>query len=230
MLQDHRLLTARLYWQPSDDANGFIDCGNVKSHQFTPIAERSTHMASRKGYRTVDLDLPKLVAARRVFTLDEHFNETVRLLAIGKQLSDVVQQSDEGVEVTITAANLVLGRSYDLGKLETTNLTAETAGAVPLVLGTDYTWDAGSGMVTVISNTNFGSDWIFEFSHLEVTQLNFQALSRLLEQGTFKVLEFDQFDEVPLGKEQFTGQVQVTGWGENNGDFNEFTVEVLQTA
>jgi hypothetical protein len=101
---------------------------------------------------------------------------------------------------------------------------------VTLILGTDFTWDAGSGIVTIIDSTKFGSNWIFTFDCAAVTQLSFQALSRLLEQGTFKLFEFDQFDEVPLFKDQFTGQVHVTGWGENNGDYNEFTVEVLQTA
>jgi hypothetical protein len=228
-LQDHRLLTARLFFQPSDDTNGFIDCGNCKSHAFVPIAERAPHMASQKGVRTVDLDLPKLEAVKRTLVLDEHFNETLRLLSIGKQLADVVQATSVAATMTITAGNLVRGRSYELGKLGTSNLTAQTAGAVTLVLGVDFTWDAGSGIVTIIDNTKFGSNWVFTFDCEAVTQLSFQALNRLLEQGTFKLLEFDQFDEVPLMKEQFTGQVQVTAWGEYNGDFNEFTVEVLQT-
>jgi hypothetical protein len=137
-LQDHRLLTARLFFQPSDDPNGFIDCGNCKSHTFVPIAERAPHMASQKGVRTVDLDLPKLEAVKRTLVLDEHFNETLRLLSIGKQLADVVQATSVAATMTITAGNLVRGRSYELGKLGTSNLTAQTAGAVTLVLGVDY--------------------------------------------------------------------------------------------
>jgi hypothetical protein len=224
---DHRLTTARLYWQPSYDANGYIDFGNAVDYKYDPTRERVPHLESKKGYRQVDFEDVKLVAEKRTFTFDEHFNETLRVLALAKPFTEVVQGSMVAASFTIIAVNLVLGRSYHLGKIGTKNLTGLASGS--LTLGVDFTWDKGGGFVTPISTANFGSDWVFTFDCDDVTQLSFTALGRLLEQGTFKMLEFDQHDETPINTEQFGGQVQVTGWGEHNGEFNKFTVEVLHT-
>ena len=55
--------------------------------------------------------------------------------------------------------------------------------------------------------------------------------SKLLEAGTFKFVESDQFDAVPAGTDTLSGTVYVTGWGETAADkFQEFTVEVISLA
>jgi hypothetical protein len=124
----------------------------------------------------------------------------------------------------------VAGRSFWLGYYAATVAAAVTNLGVALVEGTHYTIDSRTGMVTVEALAGAESSWIFNVITPAITLKTLQRLSALLTRGTFKLVENDQHDAVPLLVDEFEGQVWVTGWGDDNlEDFNRYQVEVLFT-
>lgn len=221
-----RQTTGRLYWVPTGEA-GFIDFGNCTAHKVAPDVQRTEHLQRDNGIGTVDFSLARSIKPVRVFTFDEHFADVIRLLTLGTA-SVTPPTAGNDVELVIDAGDLVVGRTFDLGGMRISDLHGVNGGPTVLVRDVDFTLDAGSGMLTIISGANFGTDWTFTYDYEAVDTVDFASFSRLLERGSFRYIEKDQFDAVPLRTETFTGQVMVTGWGENNMEgFNEYTVEVL---
>jgi hypothetical protein len=220
------LVTGRLFWQPPDNL-GYLALGNVTEFKEEPDRQRVPHMAFENGVKREDFELVKTTKERFTFTMDEHFDTAIALLNLGSQAADTVQAAAVGVAAAILTANLVLGRTYDFGKQSVKNVVG-TANALPLVENTDYTIDKGAGLLTIISNAQFGHDWNFVFDCDQVTKMNFTGLSGLLSQGTFKYFAVDQTDVVPRDARTLSGQVYVSNWGDNNAeDFNKYVLEIL---
>ena len=60
-----------------------------------------------------------------------------------------------------------------------------------------------------------------------VIRESFTALKELLVQGDMKYIEKDQFSDVPRAIHEASGQLHVSNWGENTGDFNKRTLEFI---
>lgn len=223
-----RLTTGRLYWQPQNES-GYFDLGNCTSSRKYPAPPtRAKHYAHAEGVRRVDMTAVETLDPTRVFTFDEHLVAALRLQHMSLP-TETATSGASGATYTITSGNLVLGRTYFIGKQAITAISAVTAGATPLVRNVDYVLDEGAGAIRILSSANFGSNWIFTYSATGPATLDFAAFSRLLEQGSFVFVEKDQADTVPLNREAFTGQVCVTGWGESGSEkFQEYTVEVIE--
>jgi len=221
------LLSGRLYWQPLGEA-GYIDFGNVFDYKNDPERQRVPHSKASGGLKRVDVELLRSAKERRTFTMTEHFEQAVRMLNYGTRLTDLVQAAEYGLTRTFGVNELTVDRVYDLGRVGVLIQSASYSGG-NLVEGVDYENNPGSGLIRPLSATHFGSnEWTFEFDCPLLTRLNYRALDALLTQGTFRFFESDQIEGVPKNAETFTGQVQVTGWGENNlEDYNKWTLEVL---
>lgn len=220
------LVTGKLFWQPPDNL-GYLAMGNVAEFKEDAERQRVPHMAFENGAKREDFEQVKTTKEKFSFTMDEHFDTAIALLTLGSQAADTVQAAAVGLGAAILTANLVVGRVYDFGKQSVKNVVG-TANAVPLVENTDYSIDKGAGLLTILSNAQFGHDWNFVFDCDLVTRMNFTALSALLSRGTFKYFAMDQSDVVPRDGRTMSGQVYVTNWGENNmEDFNKYVLEIL---
>ena len=247
--QTKKFTTGRLWWLPAGAADGYIDFGNVVDYKASPKRQRIEHLTSANGRKEADLSLVKSVSELKTFTLDEEFNQTLLLLALGTQHTNLVQPAALGVDsnlitsdnVNITAdgTGMLLtavinpplpGRAYSLALQDVTITSAKDGNNANLVLGTDYALDAAAGMLTVLQAAPAGP-WTFTYTWIAVTDLVFSALDNLLTTGIFRFAEYDQFNlAVPLAVETFSGQCYIQAWGDNNGEkFYEFTLEILIT-
>jgi hypothetical protein len=220
-----RLTTGRLFWLPPDET-GWIDFGNCTSHQEQPDVQRLDHWRYAGGTKRVDHSLVKSLKPVRVFKFDEHFAETIALMALAAAATEVTQAAAVDVEVSITPdPALAPGQSLFLGKQNISNLVA-LEDTMPVVEGVDYKVNYGAGIVTLLKLSS--DQWDFTFDCAEVKTLNFEMFSKLLTEGTFRFLETDQHDSVPVGDSTIEGTAYVTAWGETNTEaFQEYTVEVL---
>jgi|GEM_PF-4919916 hypothetical protein len=259
--ENYKLTTGRLYWQlPNLSAgdNAWIDFGNVPDYKDEPKIKRIEHFRSSGGFRRLDFSPVADVMQHKLFTLDEHFNDTVALLSLGRNLGQVVQGAAVNQRFIITQdvlSTLTPGEAstFYVGATGLLNVTVAvyfSFGAAPndFIIepldASQYTLHAGSGMLdlfgpyslVVPEGAHTGETWaIYQIEVLyscpQVTQTNFDTFSQLLQLGTFKLIEYDQFSGIPLAVETFSGQVEVTAWGENKLDkFNEFTIEVIHAA
>ena len=224
-----RKTTGRLYWLRTGET-GWIDLGNCTSHKVMPDAARLDHYKYDGGVKRCDMSLVNTLKPKRIYTFDEHAGDMQQLLSLAVAASEVTQAAAAGETTVIASAALVVGRSYDLGKLNVSNVEGENVTPTALVANVDYVLDAGSGMLTILSSAKFGSNWTFTFDCAEALTLNFTTFSRLLEQGSFRFVEKDQSETVPGTVETINGQVYVTGWSDGDPEkFSEYTVEVLET-
>jgi hypothetical protein len=224
-----KFTTGRLFFLPSGAVDGYIDFGNAVDYKHGPKVDYLEHDHSALGRKKLDLSLIKSHAEKKIFTLDEDTYDALVKLWLATQGSNFVQSSSGSQNVNVTA---VAGRVFDLGFQGVTVNTALSSTSVALVAGTDYTLDPGSGMFTVLvgSAQLANTPWALNLAVLQITDATFVGLNNLLSRGTFKYIEFDQFDPVPRNVETFSGQCEVTAWGDNKGDkFYEYTLEVLIT-
>jgi hypothetical protein len=225
-----KLTTGRLFYTPLNDVLGAIDVGNVLDHKYDPSIERIKHMAAQNGYKQVDVNLVKSAELKYSFTLDEITIELLKLMFLGTQGSDVVQASG-----TVTAESLTTnskqGRTYFAVARGLSAYTVKVASVAKLE-GPDYTIDAGSGVISIPSNSGIadGSTVTIDYTKAAITTQPVTLLKNLLAQGTFKFIEKDQFAANPRAIHDFSGQAQVIDWGENNmDDVTKVKLEVLAT-
>lgn len=224
LIQDVELKTGRLYWRPLGET-AFIDFGNTLEYKRMPEIRRLPHSDRRGGRSQVDAEIVAGTRWRYAFKFDEHFAEAVRLLSLSGLFNDQVNAQQTGQNFVFTP---VVGRSFFMGFFGVTITAAVDESPTPLIEGVHYTIDTRSGMITVLQVLTGEPVWTFTFNAPANTQMVLRSLSRLLTQGTFRLVENDQHDAVPLQVDDFDGQVWVTGWGEDNNEgFNQFDVEVL---
>lgn len=221
-----RKTTGRLFLKRSGETN-YIDFGNVVTHKLDPQVERAEHQKSGGGINTVDLSLPKTINYKMAFELDEHTAELEKLRMLGTQGADTTQISGNVTAESLTT-NSKKGRTY-FALAEGLSAVVVKVSAVAKTLNVDYALDAGSGAITILDGGTIadGSTVTVDYTKAEVVRQNFTALKELLVQGDIKYLEYDTFSEVPRAVHEGSGQIHVTNWGENNGEFNKTMVEFI---
>lgn len=225
-----KFTTGRLYFLPVGLVDGYLDFGNVPDYKSDPKVEYLDHQKSALGRKKSDFSCPKSHSEKKTFTLDEEVGQVLIYLFLATQGANSVEASGSVINEAITA-NSQLGRVYFTVSAGISAVTVRV-GETTYANGTDYTYDAISGAITILAGSTIpnGSLVGVDYSFVAVTDLNFAGLNNLLSRGTFKHYEFDQFDTVPRATETFSGQCEVTAWGDNNGDkFTEFTLEVIIT-
>lgn len=225
-----KLTTGRLFYTPIGDLQGAIDLGNVLDHKYSPEIQRIKHMAAQNGFKQVDVNLVKSAELKYEFSLDEITLELLKLMFLGTAGADVTQTSGNVAAESLTT-NSKKGRTY-FALARGLSLVVVKVAAVAKAEGVDYTVDAGSGAITILDGGTIadGSTVTVDYTKAQIVTQPVTLLKSLLAQGTFKFIEKDQFAANPRAIHDFTGQCQVTDWGENNmEDVTKVKLEVLAT-
>jgi len=222
-----KFTTGRLYAQLTGDVGFWRDLGNVKDYKQDPKLTRKEHMASGGGVKRTDLSLIGDITAKYSLTCDEFTNDLEALLNLATQGADAVQAGGAIVNEALTGASLQ-GRTYFTANIGISALTVKVGGNA-MLLGTDYSVDLATGAITILAGGNIAnaSAVTASYTAAAVTQHVFTAFANLIQLGTFKLVEYDQFAATPREIQQFAGQLYVTNWGDNKGDFTEPVLELL---
>ena len=230
-----KLVTGRLFAQlTSPTADAFWrDLGNIVDHKLDQKVTRKEHMKASGGLRRVDVSLASSMAPMYEFTLDELTPDLESLRQVGTQNADVVQ-AGAGIVNEALAASSVQGRVYFTAQSMISAWTVKV-GATVCVDGTgtgvgDYSVDAGSGAITILNgsvNIPNASAVTISYTSGAVTQHSFNTYNALIAQGNIKFVEYDQFSNVPRTVTTFVGQLYVTNWGDNKGDYNQPVLTVI---
>lgn len=226
-----KFTTGRLFFLPTAQTDGYWDFGNTIDYKHAPKVSYVEHKHMDFGRSKSDFGIIKSNQQQKSFTLDEEFGQVLILLYLATQGSNVVQNSNGAVSGEQLTASSQAGRVYFTANAGISGVTV-SVGETNYVNGTDYVYDPISGAVTLLPGTTIpnASTVTIAYACVAITDLNFAALNNFLSRGTFKHVEYDQFDTVPYATETFSGQVQVTAWGDDNNEkFTEFTVEALIT-
>lgn len=141
---------------------GYRDIGNAPDMKISVAVQTLDHDSSRHGLKITDKSVTISQKATVSFSADEINHENFRAFVAGSEATPTNASVAGWTNATLTlAANLALGRWYDLA-----NLTAVRAYDVkqaklsligtdnsPLTFGTDYTLDLEMGRVFVLSTS-----------------------------------------------------------------------------
>lgn len=230
-IEAHEKLTARLFVQPTGES-GFIDCGNVADYKHAPEKQYRTRMVAQGGFRRVNDEQVDTVHDRWEFTLDEMDAFNLRLLHLTKTPSGQSQAANTAPAGTASLIGVVKGRCYFVGAVGLNNVVVQK-GVTTLIDGTDYTLDPGAGILTILPTSSTvvnGDDLSLTFGNLAVDFESFTGNSQPLFRGTIRILENNQFSEVPLREISFSGVLSVTAWPEQSGEFGKYTIRATPTS
>ena len=230
-IEAHEKLTARLFVQPTGES-GYIDCGNVADYKHTPEKQYKTRMAAEGGFRRVNDEQLDTVHDRWEFTLDEVDVFNHRLLHLAQSPSTVSQAAATAPAGTASLTGITKGRCYFIGAVGL-NTVVVKKGVTTLVVGTDYTVDPATGVLTILPGSvtvTDGDDVSLTFGNSAVTFESYTGNSQVLFRGSVRILETNQFSGVPLREVSFTGVLSVTAWPEQSGEFGKYTVRATATS
>ena len=230
-IEAHEKLTARLFVQPTGES-GYIDCGNVADYKHTPEKQYKTRMAAEGGFRRVNDEQLDTVHDRWEFTLDEVDVFNHRLLHLAQSPSTVSQAATTAPTGTASLTGITKGRCYFIGAVSL-NTVVVKKGVTTLVVGTDYTVDPATGVLTILPGSvtvTDGDDVSLTFGNSAVTFESYTGNSQVLFRGSVRILETNQFSGVPLREVSFTGVLSVTAWPEQSGEFGKYTVRATATS
>lgn len=147
-------------WVRRAGATNWIDLGNATEFDSPTKADRVVHetaVVGQDGGGYVRGDSSQLHTVHEIinFMTDSLTVDVLQLLNFSDAATNVDQAAAGSVAVTGQA--LVKGQSFYLGA--TSILTATlTADAVAMVLGTDYTMDKTTGMITILTTSTVVTD------------------------------------------------------------------------
>jgi hypothetical protein len=231
-----KLVTGRLFAQLTQPVvdTFFRDYGNVVDHKLDQKVTRKEHMKSSGGLRRVDVSLASSMAPMYEFTLDELTPDLEALRQVGTQNADVVQAGAAIVNEQLCNANSQQGRVFFTAQSFISAWTVKV-GATVCVDGTgtgvgDFSVDAGTGAITILNaSVNIPNESTVTISYTSgaVTQHSFNTYNALIATGNIKFVEYDQFSGIPRTITTFVGQLYVTSWGDNKGDYNQPVLTVI---
>lgn len=134
------------------DANGnpgpFRDLGNVPALSLTLETDVLEHKESRTGNRLTDLRLVRERTANATLTLESFNVKNLQMLLYGTSVSS----GGSSVTNELSPTGLAVGDIVALSRPHVSAVTVNTApGGAAWVLNTDYSLDAASGMITILS-------------------------------------------------------------------------------
>ena len=209
----------------------YIHLCDTAKHKFAPDIKRTSYSAAFKGRRLRAQEMPYECHWRWLFTLDEQVLQVDkwRYLARVEEGLDFGIGSTDGTVLAQKGASYALPGGYgDAQKFTSLELNGNPTPVY--VEGVDYTVDLAAGIFTILATGGIanGSTVYFSVSDSDSDQRNLtHAVRRVLATGTWKILEFDQFSEVPREIADFPGQAILTGLGDDGDDKpTEFELEV----
>ena len=149
------------------DVNGavsvFRDLGNVSALKVTLETDTLEHKESRTGQRLTDVRLIREKRAKVTMTMDSFNKANLLFMLYGTTTATV------GASVTneILPSGLVAGDIVATAKPDISALTIVDSNATPasLVLGTNYTVDLKSGMITFVLVTGFTQPFKLNYTY-----------------------------------------------------------------
>lgn len=203
------------------------DFGNVEDYKLDPKLTRKEHMASAAGVKRTDLSLVADITQKYSLTVDEFTPDLEALLTLGTQGADAVQAAGNIVNEVLTV-NSQQSRVYFTANAGISALVVKVGG-VAQNPATDYSYDPGSGAITILSGGNIAnaSTVTATYTAAAITNHVFTGFTQLLLLGNFKLVEYDQFTTVPRNITTAAGQIYVTNWGDNKEDFTKVVLELL---
>lgn len=142
------------------DSSGNIltykDVGNVPALKVSLSTDVQDHKESRTGNRLTDFRLITQNKARVTITLEKFTKSNLRLLLYGTESSNASTTSvtNETLNASVTA--VAVGDVYFTKYPNISSFTVR-ANVTSLTQNTDYSIDAASGRITILSITNMGS-------------------------------------------------------------------------
>jgi len=221
-----RKVTGRLFLADSLTPTMFSDMGNVQMVKEEPKITRAQMKTSQKGYVMVTHEEPAEVDWRWSITLDEHASTLLGLKALSQPPTTVTQSVQNAAAWSLSAASP--GYTYYVGAVGLTAFTMAT-----YTLGTDYTLDMGSGMLTILATGSIAANTSLSGTLTAPAETFSQTvvLSRTFWPVQVRLHLFDQNTLVPRDIVLFPGEVAVTDWGQHDGTkWNEVKVELLATS
>lgn len=208
---DRKQTTARLYYKPTG-TGGFLNAGDVAGYKFAPEIKYAEWSSATKGSRRGRCKQPYEMHWRWTFNLNEELEQTIKLLRLASAAT-VAQAA--AVSQTINFGVVSSGDTINLGWTWVTSCAAIGDGNP--VEGTDWSLDAETGTVSVLSDymSDLNFDWYFFFNAPQL--LNYTALKNVRATGAFKILEFDSFSEVPRLIHAFDGEARILAAPDHDG-------------
>ncbi len=213
-IADRKQTTARVYFKPAA-TNGFLNAGDVASYKFAPEIKYAEWSSAVKGSRRGRCKQPYELHWRWQFNLNEELEQTIKLLRLASAATVVQAAAVSQVFSTNGGGVPEEGFEYDVGWTWLTSWLY--AGDAQPVEGVDWAVNAETGLVTILS------DWFLTYN-LDFTLifnapllLNYTALKNVRATGAFKILEFDQFSEVPRLMHAFDGEARIIATPDHDG-------------
>lgn len=225
-----RLTTARLYFKRTGDDYEH-DLGNIVSWKQVNQHEKAEHFKSEGGIRIRDLAITRTIGFGYEVVLTEHNKNNIEGILRGIQSTAAYNQAS-GTAATVQFVGVGAFRSYSLGAYDVTNVVVEVS-SVAKTLNVDYTLDARSGRITILSTGTIagGSTVDVTFDKPAIAGLNYSSGTQPQLAGTWTLILSDQMDLAGVDTvaeiHTFSGSLHISDPGDNGDDFNQITAEII---
>jgi hypothetical protein len=118
-IETSRIFTAQLLITPTGES-GAIDLGEVQAHKRAMGISRTDIMRSQPGFRARVASLVEEKKTQYEVTLEEDFQDTLRLALLGAQGADTAQAAAENLTSEFVAKQ---GRTFEVGKYNLSDVT-----------------------------------------------------------------------------------------------------------
>ncbi|HWD20515.1 MAG TPA: hypothetical protein VHB20_14680 [Verrucomicrobiae bacterium] len=221
-----RKVTGKFYFADIATPAALNDFGNVTLIKQNPKVDRAQMMTAQKGFLQVTHEEPSKIDWRYQVKLDEHSDALLSLLRLASTVSSVTQNSASGASWSISSASP--GFCYYVGALGLTAFTMTT-----YTLGSDYTIDLGSGMLTILATGTIAASTSLSgtLTNPQVKLHTATAFTKTFWRGQAQINTFDQNSLLPRDIVSGAAELIVSDWGEHDGQkWNEVQIELLFTA
>lgn len=221
-------VVGKLFIMPSALGH-YKDLGNILKFKLDTETKTVQHKkADPLGFKTVDLEEVIETNWTYKITFDEEYPATRQLLLHTLTAATTATQNvATAPNGTITFVDVAIGGTYFLGVYNATTVVVAVAASTK-TLGTDYTFDAITGALTILgAGISALDDVIVTWACPAETRDSYTTLDGVQCDGTFKLVEYDRHATGPRQITTFNGTCWVSSEGDNDGDkFSEFELSV----
>jgi len=220
-------LTARLWIRPVGES-GYIDVGNVSDYNHAEAREYRTHMAAEGGFRYVNNEQVDTVHKMYEFTLSEREEYNERLIALAE--SSTAANQDAATAATETFQDVTPGRSYFFSRRPVSNVTVEVS-SVTITEAGNYELDLDTGRLKILEGGDIeaGDDVDVQYDAPARGFQQYAAMSQPLFRGDVRLEEISQLTREPLRVIEGRGNISLTAFPEQSGEFGTYTARLTFT-
>lgn len=163
--------------------------GNCSKFELSPNTQTAEKYSSMNGARGLLARAITQTGAEASLTLNEFDAENLALGFLGSATTSGLQGSGTATDQTLGTANVKKGYALDTGKRKIAVTGAKKSPATALTLGTDYSVDSDSGLITVLPgavNIADGDTMLWSGSYPAITTPLIKALGNALILGALR--------------------------------------------